>query len=120
MATLIERYINYFFQHAKKLAILAAIWFIYSLCVTYAFADVMEHTLTPHQDAAFLEAGVLAILIGNDIITFCLMYQFTALHFYRVQGSKWLIQSHIAVHSQGDAVGVGDGASARDHHRKRD
>lgn len=124
MPNLAETFINYWFKHTGKLALLAAAWFVYSLGVTYSFANVMEHTLTASEDAAFLEAGVLALLIGNDIITFCLLYQFTALRFYHTQVS-WVVWHPPVV----DTATVGEratdpgphAAAARDgQHRKHE
>lgn len=87
MTLAVEFYWNVILRHRGKLAILGWIWFIYTLVVTLDFLRQMDATVTPDDRTAITEAGVLAALIGGDLIVFFLACQFTASHFYVMQMS---------------------------------
>lgn len=85
MGYAVTRYLNFILKYTKVWAFLGTVWFIYSMVVTLDFLRQMDETVTPNDRAAITEAGVLAALVGNCIVTFCLTLQMMAFSFYNIQ-----------------------------------
>lgn len=100
MAYRVERVYNWVLNKGGWWAILGTIWFIFSLVVTLDFIRQMDATVTVNDRAAITEAGVVAVLVGNDIVVFFLTVQFIACHFFDLQVSATVRGSFVALESR--------------------
>jgi hypothetical protein len=111
--------LNGIFNHKKILTMIGWVWTLYSFAVMYNFISVMNSTMTSTDREAFVEAGTLAAIVGNFVVTFCLTLQFSTLWGFKLELCAQPSGSGLRrLRDQTDEVVMPERSSSEDGHPK--